>query len=107
MNGDLIIFRGKEAICYFNLQKIKGQWHADILFTESRVGDLRTHIAPWSEINFINDKDGERKRGYMKDHLRDLEKRKREKKPCIRVTGKIKKMSILEMLTKNLLWSMN
>ena len=86
---------GQEAICYFNLQQINGRWHADVIFTESRIGDQGLKTVPWDEIDFQNDPQGDRKNAYLQDHIRVESKKK-----TVRLLVK-------ESLWVNLLWGMN
>ncbi|PKM91079.1 hypothetical protein CVU82_03415 [Candidatus Falkowbacteria bacterium HGW-Falkowbacteria-1] len=107
MNGDLVVFGGEEAICYFNLQPIEGRWYVDVIFIESKIGDLRIHTVPWAEIKFIGDKDNKKKWGYMQAHIASLRRARKIKDVYVRVTEGIKNLLTVEILTENLLWGMN
>ena len=114
---DLVIIKtpdpifGQEAVCYFNLRPIKGVWHADVVFTESRIGDQGLKTVPWKEIKFLNDPNDERKNGYMRDHLQErashIEKATKSFKKVTKKISRIKNLLTKEILFKNLLWGMN
>ncbi len=107
--NDLILFEGKEAICYFNFRLQDKSWFVDIIFTESPVGDIRMHSVAWQKIKFIGDQDDKIKNGYLNDHLRFEKAKKMEKE---NLYAKLRK-SLKNLLTadvlinENLLWSLN
>lgn len=114
---DLVIIKtpdpifGQEAMCYFNLRPINGIWHADVIFTESRIGDQGLKTIPWKEIKFINDPEDKRKNGYMRDHLQQktshIEKAANSFKRVAKKVSGIKNLLTAEIVFRNLLWGMN
>lgn len=106
--SEFVLYKNQEAICYFNLRLQNKIWIADIIFTNSPIGDARMHAVNWSEIKFVGDHNDEKKKGYLMDHLRFEAQNKMERENIYAKLRKgIKNLLTADILSQKLLWSLN